>query len=96
MATRNRGTEKKQDKEVVKVESFKVTRAYEFTNKNVAFDMILNGINFYGLTVVKGKNGDFISFPQRKVGEKYYSIYYIPLDELDADAIMDEVYKVLG
>ena len=97
MATRTRGnSDNEQKKEFVKVDSFKVTSAHEFENKNVAFDMTLNGIAFYGLTVVKGKNGDFISFPQRKSGDKYYNHYYIALSEKDADAIMDEVYKVLG
>ena len=60
MATRTRSNETKETKEkkTIEVESFKVTRAYEFENKNVAFDMELNGIMFYGLNVVKGKNGD--------------------------------------
>lgn len=97
MATRTRKNETKntEEKKTIKVDSFKVTRAHEFENKNVAFDLELNGVNYYGLTVVKGRNGDFISFPQRKSGERYYSYYWIPFSDEDAEKIMDEVYNAL-
>ena len=95
MATRTRKTEKQKERENIKVESFTITRAHEFEGGNVAFDMMLNGISFFGMTVVKGKNGDFISFPQRKSGGRYYSYYFINLDEKDSESIMDAVYEKL-
>ena len=94
MATRSRNREKREEKNI-KVESFKIKRAYEFNNGNVSFDMELNGIKFYSATVVKGKNGDFISWPQRKHEEDYFSYYWIPLDQEDIDKIIDAVYDKL-
>ena len=85
--------------ETINVEDFEIKRAYEFKNGNIAFDMILNGITFYGLTVVKGKKGDFISFPQRAVKSgketNYYNYYWIPLDEDDQEDIINNVNDVL-
>lgn len=86
-----RTTNKKQEKKNIVVDSFEITRVHEFKNENISFDMILNGIKFYQLILVHGKKGDFISFPQRKVEEDYFNYYFIPLDDKDADAIMDEV-----
>lgn len=94
MATRSR-SKKAEEKKNIKVESFEIRRAYEFKNGNVSFDMELNGIKFYSATVVKGKNGDFISWPQRRVEEDYFSYYWIPLDQEDIDKIIDAVYDKL-
>lgn len=94
MATRSR-SKKAEEKKNIKVESFEIRRAYEFKNGNVSFDMELNGIKFYSATVVKGKNGDFISWPQRRVDEDYFSYYWIPLDQEDIDKIIDAVYDKL-
>lgn len=86
-------------RETVTVEEFEVRRAYEFKNGNIAFDLTLNGITFYGLTVVKGKKGDFISFPQRAVKSgketNYYNYFWIPLDEDDQADIIEAVSEKL-
>ena len=82
------------EKKNIKVDSFEITRARDIDKGNVTagFDMILNGIKFYSLVIVKGKNGEFISYPARKVDEDYFPYYWINLDQEDVDKIIDAVY----
>ena len=89
MAERTRTRETKE-------RSFKVKRAHEFSNGNISFDFECDGIAFYRSTVVKGKNGEFVSFPQYESNEKWYSYYYMKLTEKEQEALIDEVYKALG
>jgi len=97
MARRTREKKETEEKKTIKVESFEITRAREINKRNVTagFDMILNGIKFYSLIIVKGENGEFISYPARKVDEDYFSYYWIPLDQEDIDKIIDAVYDKL-
>jgi len=72
------------------VGDWEVARSTELSNGTVFFDLVINGIKFYGLSIQNGKNGDFISEPSRKGKDgKYYKYYYLNLDEDTADAIMD-------
>lgn len=83
--------------EELKIDSYKVTRAKMWDNGGVTFDMILNGIHIYGANVVEGKNGDFISLPQRKGSDgKYYSIVYARFSEKDQKDILQEVENKLN
>lgn len=60
-------------------------------------DLEMNGITIYGVRVVEGKNGDFLSFPQRKGQDgKYYSIVYAPLCKEDQDAILAAIERKLN
>lgn len=88
--TRTRETKEEQARE------FTVKRAHEFKNGNVSFDFDVDGISFYRATVVKGKNGEFVSFPQYESNGKYYSYYYMKLTDKEQDALIDQVYAVLG
>lgn len=94
MAERTRKKKEATEKKTIKVESFEITRAREIDKGNVTagFDMILNGIKFYSMVIVKGKDGEFISYPSRKVDEDYFAYYYIPLEQEDVDKIIDAVY----
>lgn len=99
MAERKRGSKgSNKEREYIKVDSFKILRAHEFDNGNVSFDMELNGIKLYRLSVVSAKDTDhqFIGFPayQSKDG-KWYNYFYIALSEEDSDKIIDEVYNNL-
>lgn len=81
----------------IKIESYKVLRAIMCKNDNVLFDLELNGVRIYGLSVVAGKNGDFISFPQRQGKDgKYYSIAWAKLSEEDAKDIIAEVERIIN
>lgn len=84
--------------EELKIDSYKVLRAVVAgKNDSVLFDLELNGVRIYGLSVVEGKNGDFISFPQRKGNDgKYYSIAWAKLSDDDVKDILQEVENVLN
>ena len=75
---------------------FKIKRAHEFKNGNISFDFELDGVSFYRATVVKGKNGDFVSWPQYESNGKYYSYYYMKLTDEEQEALIDAVYAALG
>lgn len=74
----------------------KVTRAHEFDNGNVAFDMEINGVTIYGATMIEGKKGDFVSFPSRKGSDgKYYSHCYAKLTDEDVKNINAQLDDLL-
>lgn len=84
--------------ENLKIESFEVKRVALVGKKNTVFaDVVINGITIYGMTVVEGKNGDFLSFPCRKGNDgKYYSICWARLSEEDQKKILAEIEKQLN
>ena len=71
----------------------KVTRAKEFENGSVAFDMVVNGVTIYGCWYREGekdgKEYEIINFPSQKgKDDKYYNIAWFKIeDELKADII---------
>lgn len=97
MQRKNNGTQKtakKGEKEFLKVESFQVTRVTETSRGSILFDLVLNGVYIYGLSVwTNQKTGqDYISFPSRKGSDgKYYSIAWAKLTDEDSEAILNEV-----
>lgn len=99
MAERKRGTKsaEKQEREVMKVDSFKVTRAHEFDNGNVSFDLLINGVQIYRLSVISAKDTDrqFIGFPSYQNNGKWYNYVYLNLSDADSDKIIDAVYNNL-
>lgn len=86
--------------ENLKVESFEVKRValVKGEKKYTVFaDVVLNGITIYGMSVVEGKNGDFLSFPSRKGKDgKYYSICWARLSDEDQKNILAEIEKQLN
>lgn len=83
--------------ETRKLDNFKVKAVRMFDSGNVVADIELNGVLVYGVRVVEGKNGDFLSLPQRKgSNDKYYSIVYWPFDEADQKAIIAEIERRLS
>lgn len=98
MAERRRSNKSAEKaKEFMKVDSFKVTRAHEFDNGNVSFDMLINGVQIYRLSVVSAKDSDrqFIGFPSYQSNGKWYNYVYLPLSQEDSDKIIDVVYNNL-
>lgn len=71
----------------------KVTRAKEFDNGSVAFDMVVNGVTIYGCWYREGekdgKEYEIINFPSQKgKDDKYYNIAWFKIDdELKSDII---------
>lgn len=72
---------------------FKVANVVEASTGTVFFNLTINEVTIYGCRVVEGKNGDFISFPQKKVGVKYWNIAYVKLTDDESKAIIAEVEK---
>jgi DNA-binding cell septation regulator SpoVG len=85
---------KKEVNEVIDVNA-KVTRANQ-VNDTVFFDMEINGISVYGLKVVEGSNGDFISWPSHKGKDgKYYNYVWCKLSDEQQKEIIHQVEKML-
>lgn len=98
MAERRRSNKSSEKaREFMKVDSFKITRAHEFDNGNVSFDMLINGVQIYRLSVVSAKDSDrqFIGFPSYQSNGKWYNYVYLPLHEDDVEKIINEVYNNL-
>lgn len=76
---------------------FTVTRAKEFDNGNISFDMTVDGyVKIYGCTVVDGKDGQFISFPARKGKDgKWYSHCWCGISESETKEIIKQIKKKL-
>ena len=98
MAERRKSNRKTEDKKFMEVKDFSILRAHEFDNGNISFDLKINGITLYRLSVVSVKDSDrvFIGFPsyQAKDG-KWYNDYYLPLSDGDMDKIINAVYDNL-
>ena len=88
--------EKAQEQEFLNVESLEILRATEGKKGLVFFDMRLNGIYIYGMSVVSGRTGDFISWPSRKGSDgNYYKYAYAPLREETLKSILGAVQDKL-
>lgn len=93
----NGTSQKNGERKTIKNLTFEVKRVHMFDNGGVVADLCLNEIDIYGVRVVEGKNGDFLSFPQRKGADgKYYSICYASLCEADTKAILSEIERKLN
>lgn len=77
---------------------FKVTRAYQFENGNVAINLEIAGITIYDCILVKKKKGEneyFISFPQKKVNKDYYSIVRTVLTPEEEEDIINQIDEMI-
>lgn len=80
---------------------FKVTKAYQFKNGNVAINLEIAGITIYDCTLVKKKNhkeGDseyFVSFPQKKVKDDYFSIVWTSLTPEEEEDIINQIDEMV-
>ena len=79
----------------------KVTRAKEFNEGTVTFDIYVNGIAIYGMWYREGKDKigneyQMISFPSHKGGDdKYYNYAWFKVeDDVKAD-IIDQLQKLV-
>ena len=77
------------------IDDFTIDDATCTSSGAVFFNMTFNKVKVYGCRVVEGKNGDFISFPQKKVNEKYYNHVWIALNDDDTKCIIAHVEKFL-
>jgi len=77
------------------VETLEIRRVHA-AGKIVFFDAVINGVTIYGLKVVEGKNGDFVSFPST-LGQdgKYYNTVFMALSYEDSKKILTAVQTKL-
>lgn len=92
---------KKEDKKVtkdLKVSECRIIRAHEFKDGNVAFDMVLNGITLYGLSLVwyKKEKRYFVSFPAKKADDRYFNHYWFPVSDDLLETIRADIEQLLG
>lgn len=72
-----------------------VKRAKQFDDGKIIIDLIVNDVTIYGCRLIDGKNGMFVSFPQRKgKNDKYYNIVYVKLTETDVESIVAQIEKM--
>lgn len=91
-----KSAEEKKAENGIRIDELVITRAKEGTKGVVFFDMILNGVHVYGMKVVSGKNGDFISWPSQKAeNDKYYNYAWAPLSEDQQKGILMKVQDKL-
>lgn len=93
----NANANKSNDGEL-KIDSYCVKRTITIgENASVLADVEINGITIYGMRVVEGKNGDFLSFPRNKGKDgKYYSICWAKLSEKDQADILKAIEDKLN
>ncbi len=85
----------KKKEEAVSIDA-KVTRAKQFKDGGVVFDMQVNGVSIYGCRVIESKNGDFVSFPSYKASDgKYYSHAWVKLSDEDTKSIVKQVEDMI-
>lgn len=91
--------------EFIKLESYEVTRAKEFTKDGKSWhnaDVRINGVTIYGCRAVTyvdnndNKEKDFLAFPERKGSDgKYYKYAFAPLSPEDQQKICDAIWAKL-
>lgn len=80
---------------------FKVTKAYQFENGNIAFNIQIDDITIYDCILVKkkkvkkGESEYFVSFPQKKVKEDYFSIVYTVLSVEEEEDIINQIDEMV-
>lgn len=72
-----------------------VSRAKQFDDGKIVFDMIVNDVSIYGCRLIEGKKGNFVAFPQRKGKDgKYYRHAYVKLSGEDVANIVAQIEKM--
>ncbi len=74
----------------------KVTRVKEFNSGDISFDVIVNGVNVYGLTLKEYQGHNFIAFPSHKGSDdKYYNYAWFKVDENLQNDIEEQISNLL-
>lgn len=77
--------------------SHTVDRVTCFKDGSVVADITLNGVKIFGVRVIEGKNGDFLSMPSRKGSDgNYYSHVFVRFSESDQKKILKEIEDQLN
>lgn len=88
-------TVKTKENKEAKTRFIKVTRAHQFEDGSISFDMEVEDITIYNCTLREGKNGTFVSFPFRKGKDgKYYSYVKCDLSKEDTANIIEQIEQL--
>ena len=88
-------TVKTKENKEAKIRFIKVTRAHQFEDGSISFDMEVEDITIYNCTLREGKNGTFVSFPSRKGKDgKYYAYVKCDLSKEDTANIIEQIEKL--
>lgn len=80
---------------------FKVEHVRDWgRNGGISFSLRIEGgpvlVEIYGCRLVNGRDGEFVSFPQRKGKDgRYYKHAYVQLTDDQTDEIVSAVYDAL-
>lgn len=84
-------------KDEIIITSYSVDRVNATKSGTVFADITINGVTIYGVRVVEGKNGDFLSFPENKDNNgRYWHIAYCRLSDKDQNDILAEIERQLN
>lgn len=76
----------------------RVTRAHQFDDGNIAFDMEISGITIYGCMMLQRKKdgANFVSFPSKKGKDgTYYNHVFTKLNDEEFNAIDKQLDEIL-
>ena len=77
---------------VLKGRNANISGAKCISEKCIVFTLNVDGASFYGLRVVAGSKGNFISMPQeRSRDNKYYNLYTLFFEESEAEKVIEAV-----
>lgn len=91
-------SENKKPENNFELHDWDVLRAHEFDGGNISFDMKVNGVTIYGMTLVwnADRKEYWVSFPVRKGKDgRYYKHAWFPVNETLQNAIEERIEDLL-
>lgn len=91
-------SEKKAPENNFTLDSWVVLRAHEFEGGNISFDLRVNGVTIYGMTLVwdPDKKSYWCAFPSRKGKDgRFYKHAWFPIDEALQAGIEESIEGLL-
>lgn len=77
---------------ILKGRNATISGAKCISTKCIVFTLNVDGASFYGLRVVAGSKGNFISMPQNQGRDgKYYDMYKLFFEEGEVEKVIDAV-----
>ncbi|MBR5215978.1 MAG: hypothetical protein IKV80_07120 [Bacteroidales bacterium] len=93
MATRKNATTQATSKKTNDL-TYTIDRTFTTDDGTILFDATVNDIKLYGMRIIAGEKGDYISFPARKFAKdgKYYKYFYIEMNDEQTDSFIQAVF----
>lgn len=81
------------------LESWEITRAHEFEGGNISFDLRINGVTIYGMSLIwnADRKEYWTAFPSRKGKDgNYYKHVWFPVSDELQKCIVDKIEEMLS